>query len=437
MTLTMSHEPGQDLNPTTLTAREIAGAVNTGVLTAEAVTRAFLDKIADRDPALGAFIHLDPDRAIGEARAVDAQGAQGPLAGVILGVKDVIDTADMPTAYGSKAYQGFTPAADAPCVALSRAAGAVAIGKTVSTEFAMGTPGKTVNPFDAARTPGGSSSGSAAALGAGLVNLAFGTQTSGSVIRPSAYCGIVGFKPTFGVVDRTGVKTLSDSLDTLGLMARNVGDAAWLAAVLSGRPRLAEIHFEAPPAFAVFETAMWGAVGPGTRLAMTRAVEALSARGATAPVVDVPDWWLPLNEAQDAVMGFEVLKALAYERLFIPDRIDARTRAFLAARERYDLALYEAGLASRDTALANLDALFAGADVLITPAAPDEAPLGLGATGDPSFNKAWTLLRMPAITVPAGMGPNGVPVGVQLVGRPGADRTVLAAAAFLEESLAA
>ena len=388
-------------DPTKLDARQTVAAVQAGELTAEQVVRAHLDHIAAREPAVHAWIHLDRDRAIAEARAVDAAGAKGPLAGALLGVKDVIETADMPTAYGSAAYAGFQPKADAPCVALSRAAGAVALGKTVSTEFAMGTPGATRNPFDPERTPGGSSSGSAAALGAGMVHLAFGTQTAGSVTRPACYCGVVGFKPTYGMLDRTGIKPLSDSLDTLGIMTRNVRDAGYFAAVLSGRPAFEVAAKIGTPRVALFRTGTPEAIGPGTELALARAVEALADRGVAVPEAGVPEWWHALPAASDTVMSWEVTRALAYERLVLADKIDPRTRDFLAPRAEVALEAYEEALAARDHALAALDELFGTADILMTPAAPDEAPLGLNATGNPMFNRAWTLIRTPAITVPA------------------------------------
>lgn len=219
------------------TALEAARRIADGSLTCEALARACLERIAEREPEVRAWQHLDPDAALEAARRLDRTGS-GPLKGLPVGVKDIIDTGDMPTGYGSALYEGFRPPRDAACVALARRAGALMLGKTVSTEFAYFQPGRTRNPQDPGRTPGGSSSGSAAAVADGMVPLAFGTQTAGSVIRPASYCGCVGYKPTFGLIDRTGVRPFADSLDTVGVFARTVEDAAFFAAVLSGRPKL-------------------------------------------------------------------------------------------------------------------------------------------------------------------------------------------------------
>ncbi len=229
-------------NPLSLSARAAAQEIAAGRLSAEALVSACLDHIGAREPMVGAWQYLDRDAALAAARRCDALPPSGaPLHGIPIAVKDLIDTADLPTGYGSSIYQGHRPAADAACVALARAAGAIVLGKTVTTEFACFTPGKTANPRNPAHTPGGSSSGSAAAVADGMVPLAFGTQTAGSVIRPASFCGIVGFKPSFGVIPRAGVKMLADSLDTIGTMARDVADAAFFAGVIAGRPALREV----------------------------------------------------------------------------------------------------------------------------------------------------------------------------------------------------
>ena len=420
-----------------LGARAIAGGVRSGDFTAEAVAQAFLDRIATYEPQVQAWHYLDVDRALAEARAVDAAGGQTPLAGVPIGVKDVIDTADMPTGYGSAAYEGSRPAADAPCVCLSRAAGAVALGKTVSTEFAMFSPGKTRNPRNPDHTPGGSSSGSAAAVAAGMVPLAFGTQTSGSVIRPAAFCGVVGFKPTFNMFARNGIKMLSDSLDTLGIIGRTVDDVGFFASVLASRPALDAPVLIEPPRIGVFRTSRWARADIATAAAIAHAADAAADRGAAVVEVPVPDWFDGLFDAQDAVMSFEVTRTLAYERLRLADRITAATRDGLAARAGVTFAAYEAAQRLADEARSQQAILFGDCDVLLTTAAPGEAPAGLSATGDPLFNRVWTLLHMPCVTVPAGFGPPGLPLGAQLVGRVGDDARLLATASFLEAALAA
>src|SRR5437016_9921450 len=248
-----------------LSARDAAREIAAGRLTATTLVAACLERIAAREPVVGAWHHLDPDATLAAARRCDASPPSGPLHGVPIAVKDLIDTVDMPTGYGSPIYQENRPAADAACVALARAAGAVVLGKTVTTEFACFTAGKTANPHNPAHTPGGSSSGSAAAVADGMVPLAFGTQTAGSIIRPAAYCGVVGFKPSFGTIARAGVKPLADSLDTIGTMARNVTDAAFFAGILGGRPGLREVTMpDAPPRFGLYRTPMGEDAEPST-----------------------------------------------------------------------------------------------------------------------------------------------------------------------------
>src|SRR5437762_2493308 len=252
-------------DPLSLSVRDAAQEIASGRLTAEALASACLDRIAAREAVVGAWHYLDRDAALAAARQRDAEPPRGPLHGIPIAVKDLIDTADMPTGYGSPIYEGHRPAADAACVALARAAGAVALGKTVTTEFACFTAGKTANPHNPAHTPGGSSSGSAAAVAAGMAPLAFGSQTAGSVIRPAAYCGCVGYKPSFGTIARAGVKALADSLDTIGVMARTVDDAAFFTGIIAGRPALRDIAMPgAAPRFGLYRTPMWGEAGPST-----------------------------------------------------------------------------------------------------------------------------------------------------------------------------
>src|SRR3954453_15767712 len=245
-------------DPLSLSAHQAAREIAAGQLRAEALMTACLERIAAREPEIGAWQYLDPEAALEAARRCDASAPSGPLHGIPIAVKDLIDTADMPTGYGSGIYARHRPGSDAACVALARAAGAIVMGKTVTTEFACFMPGKTANPRNPQHTPGGSSSGSAAAVADLMAPLAFGTQTAGSVIRPAAFCGIVGYKPSFGTIPRAGVKMLCDSLDTIGTMARNVADAAFFAGVIAGRPELRDVApSEAPPLFGLYRTPMW------------------------------------------------------------------------------------------------------------------------------------------------------------------------------------
>jgi amidase len=419
-------------------ARALARDIAAGRTSAEAAMRGCLDRIAAREAAVGAWQHLDPEAALAAARRADGEAPRGPLHGVPIGVKDLFDTADMPTGYGSPIYDGHRPAADAACVALARAAGAIVVGKTVTTEFACFTPGKTANPHNPHHTPGGSSSGSAAAVAAGMVPLAFGSQTAGSVIRPAAFCGCVGYKPSFGLIARAGAKALADSLDTVGLMAATVADAAFFAGVLTDRPDLRDAAPPpAPPAFALYRTPMWERAEPEAGAALDRAAEALRRAGAAVGELAPPAEHRGLNAAQDRIMGYEAARALAYERIYRSAQLSPRLGQMLDAGMAVGAAEYDAARAEAAAARAGLAGFFGPYDAVLTPAAPGEAPAGLGYTGDPVFNRMWTLLGTPCVTLPAHRGDRGLPVGVQLVGRIGDDARLMSCAIFLEQALAA
>ena len=419
-----------------LSARDTAARIASGSLTAEAATRACLERIAAREAVVGAWQYRDPDRAIAEARQRDRKGSSGPLHGVPIGVKDLIDTHDMPTGYGSPIYRDHRPTADAACVAIARAAGAVVIGKTVTTEFATFFPGKTTNPHNPAHTPGGSSSGSAAAVADGMVPLAFGTQTAGSVIRPASFCGVVGYKPSFGTISRAGVKPLSDSLDTIGIMARDVADAAFFAAALSDRPGLQLGEAMAAPRIAFYRTPEWREAGPDTIAALEHATARLAGAGARTVEVTGPPEHETLVEAQKIVMDYESARALSFERITRPQDLSTSLRERIAIGLGHSAEAYDAARRTVALARAALPSLFGDFDALLVPAAPGEAPKGLDRTGDPIFNRPWTILHLPCITVPAWRGVGGLPVGVQLVGRLGDDARTLRVAAFLERVLA-
>jgi len=424
-------------DPLSLSVRDAAREIAAGRLSAEAFATACLDRIAAREPIVGAWHYLDRDAALAAARARDAEAPRGPLHGIPIAVKDLIDTADMPTGYGSPIYEGHRPAADAACVALARAAGAVVLGKTVTTEFACFTAGKTANPHNPAHTPGGSSSGSAAAVADGMVPLAFGSQTAGSTIRPAAYCGCVGYKPSFGMVPRAGVKALADSLDTIGIMARTVDDAAFFTGVITERPALRHVAMPAaPPRFGLYRTPMWGEAAPSTIAALDRARAALEKAGAWIAEIVVPPEHQTLTAAQGTVMGFELVRALAYERLNHSAQLSPRLAQLLDEGMTVGADEYDAAIAETNAVRARLDAFFGPCDAMLVPAAAGEAPPGLGYTGDPVFNRMWTLLGTPCLTLPAVWGDSGLPTGVQLVGRIGDDARLMAASLFLERALA-
>ena len=424
-------------DPRSLTAREAARQIAERRLSAEALVTAYLDRIAAREDVVGAWQWLDRGQALAEARRRDGEAPRGPLHGIPIAVKDLIDTSDMPTGYGSPIYRGHRPPADASCVALARAAGAVVLGKTVTTEFATFTPGKTANPHDPAHTPGGSSSGSAAAVADGMAPLGFGTQTAGSVIRPASFCGVVGYKPSFGLINRAGVKPLSDSLDTIGVYARTVDDAAFFAGVVSERPALR--HLATPdraPRFGLYRTPMWPEAEPATAAALDAARRALERAGAVVEELAIAPEHERLTEAQDKIMGFETCRALADERIRHSAELSPRLAQLLDAGLAVGADEYEAARALAATARAALPQFFAGCDAVLTPAAPGEAPAGLGYTGNPVFNRMWTLLGTPCAAVTARWGANGLPTAVQLVGRIGDDARLMGCAGFLERALA-
>lgn len=423
----------------TLNAWEAAEAIAAGALTSEALVRACLERIEARDPAVAAWTHLDPEQALAQARDRDrapqslpARG--GPLHGVPVGIKDIIDTADMPTTYGSPIYAGHQAAWDAACVALLRQAGAVILGKTVSTEFAMYEPGKTTNPHNPAHTPGGSSSGSAAAVAAEMVPLALGSQTAGSIVRPASFCGVVGYKPTHGDFSLAGIKLLSQTLDTLGGFARCVQDVALLRAVLMGSPpQLTPLT--APPRIGLCHTPQWPQATPATQEAVETAARRFAEAGARVEAVTLPTEFDGLVEAQTTVQIFEGVRCCAYELTQRRDELSTSTQQLLEPGERLSYAEYKAALQLAATCRAALPAVFAAHDVLLVPSAPGEAPAGLGATGNPLFNRMWTLLHTPVVNLPGLSGPQGLPVGVQAVGPLGGDDHLLAVAAWMHPHL--
>jgi Asp-tRNA(Asn)/Glu-tRNA(Gln) amidotransferase A subunit family amidase len=426
-------------DPSTFTATEAARRIRAGSLTATALTEAMLARIAVREGVVKAFVHLDPGQAMRAAAAVDAAakaGRAGPLQGLTFGVKDVLDTADQPSQYGSAIWAGHRPRSDAACVALARRAGAVILGKTVTTEFATRHPGATSNPHNLRHTPGGSSSGSAAGAGAGFFHAGFGTQTAGSVIRPAAYCGAVGFKPSFGTLHRAGMKVMSESLDTIGVITQTVGDAALVMAGLTGGDYGDP---EAKPGRAPRLGLCWGPTAgqaaPETRAAIERVAAAAARAGAEVVPLEMPDAVVAGLAAHVAVMNGESAEALAWELDHAAAQLSAGLRERMEWGRDLPRAEKEAGRAAFATARAAFADVVAGVDAILTPSAPGEAPEGLGATGDPAFNSLWTLLHVPCVTVPVGMGPLGLPLGAQIVTGFGQDRAALAWAEWVRQAL--
>jgi amidase len=413
-----------------LSGTEAAARIASGGLTAAALAEACLARIEALEGTVRAFAALDAGATRAAARAADAAASRGPLHGVPFAVKDVIDTADLPTAMGSPIWAGHRPRADAACVALARAAGGILLGKTVTAEMAYVTPGATTNPHHAGHTPGGSSSGSAAAVAAGMVPLALGTQTGGSVLRPAFFCGVVGFKPSFGAIPRAGMKLMADSLDTIGLFARGVEDAAAFAAVLAGEPPAPLPALDAPPRLALCRTHLWDDAAAEGREAVLDAAARLRLAG-----VEVREMVLPLDlsalmAARNTINDYEIARALAHEWTWHRDALSPRLAQAIQAGWGIPLAAYRQAQRLAETARLSFAAAMDGLDALLVPGAAGEAPAGLGHTGDSRFQGLWTLLHGPAIGLPTHRGPRGLPVGVQLVAPRHADATLLAAAAW-------
>ncbi len=419
-----------------LSACEAARRIARAELTSEALIRACLERVAEREAGVGAWQYLDPDLALAEAQARDRQPSRRPLHGVPIGIKDIFDTADMPTCYGSPIYEDHRPSADAAIVRMLREAGAVVLGKTVTTEFAYFSPGKTVNPHLPAHTPGGSSSGSAAAVADFMVPLAFGTQTAGSVIRPAAFCGVVGFKPTHGLVDMAGIKPLAPSLDTVGLFARAVEDAELVGRVLMGEdPRVPELVSVRPGRVGYCRTEHWDRSEPAAASVLDQVAARLKGAGVEVAEVELPEVFRGLAEEQQTIMAFEARLALAAEWRDHAGKMSAKILELVEAGRTCPEARYETALRCAAAGRAAFKGVMAAHDLLITPSAPGEAPLGRTATGDPVFNRIWTLLHVPCLTLPVSRGPQGLPVGVQLVGRFKADHQLLAQARWIEAEL--
>ena len=418
-----------------LSLHEAAALTIARQVKAEELVEACIARIEAREPTVQAFEVFDPDYARDQAKALDAGPVRGPLHGIPLAVKDIIDTADMATGWGSPIYAGHRPVRDAACVALCRAAGAVILGKTVTTEFAYFHPGKTVNPHNPAHTPGGSSMGSAAAVAVFMVPVAFGSQTAGSVIRPAAYCGTVGYKASHGDFSLDGVCGLSSSLDTLGCFVRDPRDLATMRAALlgdEGAPALSR-----PPRVGFYRTPHWDDAEPATRALLDNTAMLLSERGARIEDATLGPAFDRLSEAQKTVMAFETARTRAHECEAHPDQVSppmaklfqvGRATAYGAYREARQLAA-----AGRRA----LDELFGRFDLLLAPSAPGEAPEGLDTTGDPLFNRMWTLLHVPCITLPIGAGPKGLPLGIQLIGAKGEDGKLIAGTAWAWDRLGA
>lgn len=414
------------MRPNELTAVEAARRIDAGELTVEALARACLDRVEEREPELAAWAHLDRARVLAEARAHDGAG---PMHGVPAGVKDIVDTADAPTGYGSPIYRGHRPAEDAACVHRIRMAGGIVLGKTVTTEFASRYPGPTRNPHDVRHTPGGSSSGSAAAVADCMVPLGIGTQTAGSVIRPASFCGIYGYKPTFGLLGFTGIRHFAESFDTLGCMARSVEDLVFFRDVLLGAEPAPFEAFAGRPRIGFCRTHHWDEADEATRTCLEDGARRLAAAGFAVADVGLPADFEQSAEVYGCVQHFEGARCFAPDAERHPDLLSADARTLYTRGMAVDAPTYREAVRRLHEWRAAIDEAFAGFDAVLTPSAPGEAPRGLRFTGDVTFNYLWTALHVPAVTVPAFQGPRGLPIGAQLVAPRHADDRLLGVAA--------
>jgi Asp-tRNA(Asn)/Glu-tRNA(Gln) amidotransferase A subunit family amidase len=416
----------------TLSATEAARRIARREITVEQLVRDCLDRIAQRDAEVQAWQYVDPEIAMAQARSLDRGASRGPLHGIPLGVKDVFETHDMPTEHGTPIYAGNRPKADAATIAAARHAGMVILGKTVTTELATHVPSRTRNPHNPAHTPGGSSAGSAAAVADNMVPLATATQTVGSTIRPASFCGVVGYKPTFNLLSRAGVKVEGDSLDTVGIIARTVPDAALYAGTQTNDARLINLpEVTGRLKVGLCRTYEWDRVQPEMAEAMQRAPKELAAAGARVTDVTLPPQYAGLLDAHWTVFLFEMWRSFADEH-YRANRLSASLRERWEEGSRVTGETYQKALALGFQCRAALPQAFGDCDVLLAPSARGEAPKGLNSTGDPVMNQIWTFLYTPAVTVPVGKGPNGLPVGLQVLGRLGDDARALAAAHWIQ-----
>lgn len=421
-----------------LSASQAARALARRDIKATDLLLSCLDRIGQRESLVKAWSSLGKESALARAKELDKGSIKGILHGLPIGVKDLFDTYDLPTSYGSPIYANNYPASDAVSVALMRDAGGIILGKTISTEFATFKPPITHNPHHLKHTPGGSSSGSAAAVADFMVPLATGSQTAGSIIRPASYCGVVGYKPSFGKVMLAGVKALSPSLDTLGCFGRSVGDVALGVAAMSNDLSLAEIdQLHNKPRVAICKTKDWSFASKETAgaLALARFTAEAIAKGVVQDI-SLPAACKDLTLLQTRIMSFEMARALIFERTRYSKKLSPQLSQQLSEGAQIPYEQYQKDLMKAQAARFAIAQLFDNeVDILIAPSAPGEAPLAKEGTGNPVFCRGWTLSGLPCINLNVSSGPNGLPVGVQLIAGPGKDRFLLSAARAFAQAL--
>jgi Asp-tRNA(Asn)/Glu-tRNA(Gln) amidotransferase A subunit family amidase len=421
--------------PHRLSAVEMATRIESGALTAEAVVRSCIERIREREPIVRAWTHIASEEALAAARAASRDSL---MKGIPFGIKDIFDTADMPTGYGSPIYTGCRPSFTASAATLPRAAGGVLLGKTVTTEFANRHPGPTANPHNPGFSPGGSSSGSAAAVADFMVPLAIGTQTGGSVIRPAAYCGVTALKPSFNMFAPAGMHSNTETLDTIGIMARSVADIALFRAAIMAIPYEKPAMLERAPRLALCRTSHWDKAEPDGKAVLEEAAKRLAAAGAEVVESELPNACGNVSEIQNRHSFFEAPRNHAPERerheaLLSP----ALRHGRIAGGLQLTLDEFRAAWREADRMRAAASDWAGGFDAILTLPAPGQAPKTLASTGDAIFNGLWTLLHMPCLTMPAGQGPDGLPVGIQLVGKRHGDARLLDIGLWVESRLGA
>lgn len=415
-----------------LSATEIVAQIAAGKTTCEAVTRDCIARIAARDGVVQAWVNFDEKLALDAARALDRGPRRGPLHGIPIGLKDTIDTSDRPTEMGSPIYRGNRPRADAACVALLRRAGALILGKTATCEFAGSAPPQTTNPHHREHTPGGSSSGSAAAVADHMVPAALGTQTGGSVLRPSSFCGVFGYKPTYNTINKMGTWPAADSIDTIGWLARSIDDIELLTRVLRMDTPQPPGESNAAPRIGVWRTDLWETAQPETKSAVEDTAKKLGKAGATVRDIDLPEAFNGLHViARSTVAFYERAACMAFAWDHHREQLSPQMRRYIENGQKISRDEYVAALRRLDECRALLSGVFDKYDLLLVPCVPGEAPKGLGATGDPSMQAIWTALHTPTMTLPTHRGPNDLPVGIQLVAQRYDDDRLFARARWL------
>ncbi len=408
-----------------------------GKLTPEAYVASCLERIALRDRDVNAWTCIDPEFALRQARQRDRNARGGLLEGIPVGFKDVIDTAELPTEYNSPIYKGHRPRSDAAIVALTRKAGGIVMGKTATTEFAYRHPGPARNPHNLRHTPGGSSSGSAAAVADFMVPIAIGTQTGGSTIRPASYCGVVGYKPSFNVINRSGLKFVAESLDHLGVLARTVEDVAlFMHANADIAMPVLESSSSGSPRVGFCRQPGWDQGDPAMHEKLELAARTLALKGSRVTDFVLGPQFDAAMDDHAVIIDFEAARAFAFEYQNHRDKLSPSLLASIETGWRFSREQYDAATARAVEYRARLGQCFNEYDFLLTPSAAGEAPEGLASTGNSLFNRLWTLFGVPCVNVPAYTGPKGLPIGVQIVGQYGADTQTLYWAHWVHRALA-